>query len=298
MLDLSSEGFAIAGGVFDTGAEGVAERLSNRKDLGVSHGFSYESKTRSGEILGYETFEISPLPLEKAANSYTGFLIGDKETEEGVMTLDPAKRAFLVENMGAEKVSALEEGLGRVKALADQEGVTFKEVLDGLAAVDGDQKDDESSQDDQDGSKDGDGTQTVAVDASNLSEALQPVISAIETLAQGQADQAAEIKALREGRSEEQKDDEDQSESKSVADQIAAAMRPRGTGIYIPSEADGNVIHGNSKDAQAVKPPASILDTEHAGAMTPQIELLALATRQGQPLAQVVENTDGGASDA
>jgi hypothetical protein len=288
MLDLSSEGFAIAAGVFDTGREAVAERLAQRKDLGVSHGFSYETKTMAGEILGYRTFEISPLPIERAANEFTGFLVGDKTQEVKAMSLTPEKKTFLLEQMDEGEVVALETALGRAKEHADEKGVEFKDVLaEVLDEKADDEKADETPPDAPGGEQVADATPTPSGEVPGLTEALQPVIDGFAALTARLDGQDKAIAELREVKASEPASEE--KKAVTLADALAEAMKPKGQGIFIASESENNVIHGNDKDAKAVKAGLTGGTPEH---ITPQMDLLrSVVGRNTGPLMTVVDGS-------
>lgn len=121
------DGFLIASGTFDKGREAIAERLrTQRKKLGVSHGFGYLAQhlTKDGQYLKYRTFEISPLPAEKAANPWTAFNAEEVE----FMGLSKDKRAFLVGVLGEEPVSRIETELPAFAKALRERGVSFKDV--------------------------------------------------------------------------------------------------------------------------------------------------------------------------
>jgi hypothetical protein len=120
------EGFMLAAGKFDKGQEGAAERLvalGAKERLGCSHGY-WHAPVNEGVYERYRTFEISVLPLNKAANEHTGFLASQE-----VPMIDEAKRAMLAEVLGSEDaVSVVETGLASMRADAESKGLSFKEL--------------------------------------------------------------------------------------------------------------------------------------------------------------------------
>ncbi len=96
------DGFLMASGTFDN--KEVAEKLSKDKNLGVSHGFNYRYSNKEKGIIGwYRTYEISPLPKDKAANPWAGIEILKSEAN-----MNKDKRKFLVDKLGEERVKELE----------------------------------------------------------------------------------------------------------------------------------------------------------------------------------------------
>lgn len=96
---------------------------------GVSHGFTYPKWAKKDNVYeDYNTFEISPLPYEVAANPITGF----EELIE--MPMSDAKREHLVKIVGpdlAEKLVAQDEDNSKALEIA---GVGFKDFGDIPAA--------------------------------------------------------------------------------------------------------------------------------------------------------------------
>ncbi|HLE05316.1 MAG TPA: hypothetical protein VI729_11995, partial [Anaerolineales bacterium] len=85
---------------------------------------------KNGVIRKYRTFEASYLPREHAANEWTDIETLQKEIAD--MGFNPARRGFLVEALGEERVKKLEsETEGRGKALEGL-GVEYKELSDTL----------------------------------------------------------------------------------------------------------------------------------------------------------------------
>lgn len=88
-------GFLTASGLVDEGQEAVAEGLASyNKDLGVSHGFYGLSMQGKGYIDRYWSFEFSPLPKSKAANTWTTVQLMAREMN--VLTKDQREFATTV----------------------------------------------------------------------------------------------------------------------------------------------------------------------------------------------------------
>lgn len=126
--DYSSEGFALASGGFDDGMEDVADALAADKDLAVSHGFRFRNKV-AGAIKGYRSFEISPLPRGREANTGTSFSAAIKEAT----MLTPTKRAFLESKMGPERVKQVEAALTVMQNEMSAKGIEFKDIVEEFA---------------------------------------------------------------------------------------------------------------------------------------------------------------------
>lgn len=131
-----ADGFALASGTVYPQFNAVAENLSKEKNLATSHGMPknlvvYDPNDKS-VIRFHITKEISPLPLRRAANKRTGFVIlrGDDS-----MPLDAEKKDWLlnVAKLKPDYVKSLEEHIDQVAAEAKANGVESKEVADAPA---------------------------------------------------------------------------------------------------------------------------------------------------------------------
>lgn len=95
--------FAVAAGSFDETPAGQAAKAHyarNSGDYGMSHGFYYETDQKSDNTYHqFNTFEISVLPREKAANPYTAF------EEVFDMEMSDEKRSWLVGVLGSEELT-------------------------------------------------------------------------------------------------------------------------------------------------------------------------------------------------
>lgn len=127
------DGFLLTSGTFDKGMEEVAERLASTKErLGVSHGFLFPegSLDEEGVYHKYRMQEVSPLPMERAANVWTEFAA---QLKESAMALSPEKRKFLVDVLGEGRTATIEGNLSDVSKELEEAGVGWKELGDGLA---------------------------------------------------------------------------------------------------------------------------------------------------------------------
>ena len=123
-------GFSIASGTFDKEFELVAESfMLSDIEWGTSHGMPIEEIRRDkgdpSVLVRYRTKEISPLPMQNAANELTGFVLG------GNMDLVPkGLREKLDHAFGAKKVDELAELLEDEATEAKEAGLEFKETED------------------------------------------------------------------------------------------------------------------------------------------------------------------------
>lgn len=122
---------AWAAGTIDPGMEHIAERLSKRDDLGVSHGyrdFTYSDKER-GIIDAHRTFEISVLPATRAANLLTRFGVTEQEIKE--MRIDPQKRQeMLSAGYTEQQLAAFESQGDDLAKQAHSMGLESKDLRD------------------------------------------------------------------------------------------------------------------------------------------------------------------------
>lgn len=103
------DGFNIASGTILPGKEEVAYRLAEYEGgVGCSHGSLYEQDDNN-KLLRFRPFELTALPVARARNSWTNFLVGTWE-EEDAMGFSPEKRTFLKEvgGMTEEQIVASE----------------------------------------------------------------------------------------------------------------------------------------------------------------------------------------------
>lgn len=100
------DGFLMFGGTVDPGFEAVAEKVAADPNLGISHGYGYTYSDQKNGIIGwYRTFEISPLPMSKAANKWTGIALIQKEV---AMEFSADKRPDAVAKYGEDFVKEME----------------------------------------------------------------------------------------------------------------------------------------------------------------------------------------------
>lgn len=92
-------GLAHSEGIFNPGSEAIAESLSTRTDLGMSHGMPISKVIRNAEdpsiFDAYVSREVSVLPKSFAANLLTEFSVG--QGEELKMSMSDDKKKFLRE---------------------------------------------------------------------------------------------------------------------------------------------------------------------------------------------------------
>ncbi|MCH8806149.1 MAG: hypothetical protein IH986_08685 [Planctomycetes bacterium] len=112
------DGFMMFSGTVDAGMEAVAEKVAADPSLGISHGYGYTYSDQKDGIIGwYRSFEISPLPMSKAANKWTGIAVIQKEA---AMEFNAEKRTALVEKFGEPFVSDMESNRdAHAKTVAD-----------------------------------------------------------------------------------------------------------------------------------------------------------------------------------
>ena len=100
------DGFLMFGGTIDPGFEHVAEKVAADPNLGISHGYGYTYSDQKNGIIGwYRTFEISPLPMSKAANKWTGLALIQKEV---AMEFSAEKRPDAIAKYGEDFVKEME----------------------------------------------------------------------------------------------------------------------------------------------------------------------------------------------
>ena len=103
----------------------------NREPLGMSHGF-WVYKRIGRYITKYRTFEVTVLPLNRAANIHTGFSILEEMKME---KFNPHQREFLVGKLGEELVSKLETNTEEQARLLEEAGVDQKALADEYNAL-------------------------------------------------------------------------------------------------------------------------------------------------------------------
>lgn len=120
-----ADGFLLVSGTVDPGMEHVADALSKMRNLGVSHGFRYRHENKQQGTIGwYRTFEVSPLPVEAAANPWTSIEVLTKEID----MFTGKKREFMVNAIGEEEVARLENDTKALREALEAAGVDWKEL--------------------------------------------------------------------------------------------------------------------------------------------------------------------------
>lgn len=95
----------------------------------VSHGFHFPTwAKKDGVYLDYNTFEISPLPPDAAANPYTGF---EGSTD---MAISEAQRAGLIRLLGEKEATEILAEAEQKSKEIEKGGVAYKDYADVPAA--------------------------------------------------------------------------------------------------------------------------------------------------------------------
>lgn len=230
-------GFLLVSGTVDPGMEHVADSLARDKDLGVSHGFHYRhSDVKQGIIGWYRSFEVSPLPVEAAANPWTSLEVLQKELEE--TSMNAKKREFLVGHLGEEETARLETNTAELKAALEKKGVEWKEVPedDAQVLVIGDTQAKEIAT----------LAGKAAAEALVETPAFKSMVTAPETF-------ATELKGITDRITELEKGDDEK-----IAAAIGAGARRRG-GYQASQAADNTVSKEEAEKEDALKGP-NIMD--------------------------------------
>lgn len=234
-----AHGFVLHSGSFDKGMEDAAESLAASKEpLGVSHGFYHNKAEDSDTYPWYRDFEVSVLPLEKAANQWTEFTADN--TKEVAMGLSDERRGFLVEHMGEGQVTALEKLLEEKEEDLKSGKVDFKEVL--AAAIEATPAPDPKPAEGKDA---GDGAKGVEAELAKITELIGAQGKQIEEMATAAGEMGTSIKEL------ERTDDE------KIAAKMAPQRQPPADGDK-PSESKDNVVDPKDKGID----PAEALDSK------------------------------------
>ena len=236
-----THGFVLHSGSFDKGMEGAAASLAASKEpLGVSHGFYHNKDEDSDTYPWYRDFEVSVLPLEKAANQWTEFTADN--TKEVAMGLSDERRGFLVEHIGEGRVTALEKLLEEKEEDLKSGKVDFKEVLAEAmeAAPAPDPKPAEGG-----GSG---GTKGIEAELAKITELIGAQGKQIEEMATAAGEMGKDIKEL------ERTDDE------KIAAKMAPQRKPPADG-ETPTGSDGNVLTEAELEAKGINPEEA-LDSE------------------------------------
>lgn len=137
------DGFLIYAGTIDPGMEHVAEKVASDPDVGVSHGYHYLYSDKKEGIIGwYRDFELSTLPMSKAANLWTGFNVIAKEAKMGISEM---KRPYLVEKLGQDVVKGIESKTDELKTLVEKHNIEWKDLVEDGATANGAVKDDDAA---------------------------------------------------------------------------------------------------------------------------------------------------------
>lgn len=119
------DGFVVASGLVDQDKTYIAEALS-KENVKVSHGFYGLMSAKSGVFSRYRTFEISPLPANMAANSWTTFYL-QEQVGDG-MPFSEERRKWLIEkaNLSNEQVTEWENSLSSLGTALKEAGLEWK----------------------------------------------------------------------------------------------------------------------------------------------------------------------------
>jgi hypothetical protein len=124
-----ADGFLVASGPLEEKEAASLMALELLYDLAMSHGMHPTSISRdkgNGYITKYRTFEMSPLPRQRAANPWTNFATIVKEV--ATMGFNEEKRKMLVAAMGEDAVAGLEGQTGQMAKMLEQLGIDSKEA--------------------------------------------------------------------------------------------------------------------------------------------------------------------------
>ncbi len=123
ILDFTTDGFLVASGLFDS--EEVAEKLSEEKDLTMSHGFvRLKAMSAEGITDYYRMVEASPVPAGAECNPWTRFTTYKEDKE----MLSETKKAFLSKFLPEDQIKALENDMESMRKAAEEAGVDWKAV--------------------------------------------------------------------------------------------------------------------------------------------------------------------------
>jgi hypothetical protein len=236
-----THGFVLHSGSFDKGMEDVAESLATTEEpLGVSHGFYHNKAEDSDTYPWYRDFEVSVLPLEKAANQWTEFTADN--TKEVAMGLTDERRGFLVKHIGEGRVTALEKLLEEKEEDLKSGKVDFKEVLAEAieAAPAPDPKPAEG--------KGGDDAQKDDDPIAKLVTVIEAQGTQLTEIATAQAEQGEQIKALQ------------ASDDEKIAAKMAPQRQPPADGER-PTDDKGNVLTEAELKAKGID-PSEALDSD------------------------------------
>ncbi len=242
-----ADGFMLASGTFYEKSLDVAEKLAGMSDLGVSHGYIYRDEDLiDGVYTHYRTFEISVLPMEAAANSWTAFTLESLQ-KEVAMGIDETKRTFFVDLLGEERVKVLEEALPQLNKDLENAGVAWKdltEALSGDGEGEGEEKTEETPKDEEkkeevsEGESEGDEKKEPAAVGALDDKALDAIKAALTPILEPLA---GAVKEIQEKVAElEKTDDEKVAAKMQQAKQTANGKKA--------SESDKNVVDGDKLD--------------------------------------------------
>jgi hypothetical protein len=127
--------YAVAFGSFDDTPEvtKAMHRLAGMKNLGMSHGYTYNPRYKKGRIYHqFNTFELSVLHRQKAANAYTSF----QEIEMKSINLSPSAEEDVKAVWGDEWTEKLKTALVTDSEAKELLGIAQKNYNDFASASD------------------------------------------------------------------------------------------------------------------------------------------------------------------
>jgi hypothetical protein len=213
-----SDGFSHASGTIDKGYEAIVEKLAD-EEVGVSHGFF---GTKEGKyVTKYRSFEISVLPLNRAAVWTTDFNVIQSVKETSV-PFNKERREFLVKMIGEDATATLEQGSGALGTQLKALGIDYKAV----------EPEPEADPKDGEGEDEGNGEQTIA--------GVKELTSLFGNLTEAITGLTGTVNAMQKDIETLKKPIDDQ-----VADANLARMAAAATGAgYRASASEKNVVKG------------------------------------------------------
>ncbi len=209
------DGFVVASGLVDSDKTYIAKAIE-KEDVKVSHGFK-GLLTSDKVFIRYRTFEISPLPANRAANSWTDFNItGGKE-----MPFNDERKKWLKEigKYSDEKITEIETSLSQLGESLKAAGMEWK-------------------------SDDGNFDEVIAV-----TKGLTDVLAKVAEYKSAQDTLLVEVEALKTKVAEF--DTRVTEATKSLEDKVAEAFKPQNAPIepgFKASESNTTVVEGKKED--------------------------------------------------
>lgn len=263
-------GFTFVSAKVLPGKEKIAERLSKKNDLGMSHGFIVPEV--NGIYLNkYRSFEMSALPSKRAANLLTRSRLqkGDKmkQQQKGLAESD---RSFLVDIFGEDSISALESNAEGSEKILDTLLAHKSAISKGSAEETPPEPEKEKAEmpmmeeEDEEDEKADTSTEDSSLKelANEVGEALKAVHGALVELQSKVSALEEENKALKQEVEKKADAEALKALKKDEDEKIAEAFLPRfdWRGGYNASMAKDNVIDKETKDKVLEGAPGGVLD--------------------------------------